>query len=137
MSNYKKTLDLYTESLLKLRQFESKHIDVFSKYNLIKESIENYQKILKELALDEKRDIENDTIKVKFSQPFKKWYDYQLVVKNSTPEELQIIMSEAVNVEIDRDKAEKLVKEEKLRPIVLQKAFKEEPMTSRVTIQQK
>lgn len=131
------SLETYTKVFNKLQKFKEEHSEIFKAFASLEEVLTVAETDLKEIAREIKEPIENKFIRVKISQPYKKWFDVDVVLKLATPKELKIIEAEAMIAEIDKAKFELLVKDGKVRNELLQKAFREEEQQARITIEVK
>ena len=129
-------LEIYTKARQLVLKLENENLDVFVKHNTLEKRLEEAEIELKKVAAEE-GDIENKFIKVSVARPFKKWYDYNVVVKMATPEELDPISKILPEVRIDKKEFDILIKENKVRSEIAVKAFREEAQTPRVTIKDK
>src|SRR3990167_262972 len=77
---------------------------------------------------------EADGSRVSVARSFRKWFDMKAIKKFASKAELQIITNEALEVEVNKEKFEELVKGGLVSRELRQKAFREEEMTPRVSI---
>lgn len=129
-----KKLDEFTDVCEKISKFENKNENIFKQYKTLLELRTELESQLKEIARDE-GSTENDKVKVKVIEVYKKWYDFKIVQKLAAPKEMEeLFKNDAIITEVDKDIFNKLVKEGKVRADIQQKAFKEEKMTSKVNV---
>ena|SRR3990167_5946058 len=131
---YEDALRKYTKvigAIIALKTNNKEIFDLFNSLDLEKVEAETY---LKRTAAQANENIENKQIKVRVSPAFKKWFDYNTILKLAKPSELAIINERATITEIDKVVFEELVETGKIRPELKQKSFRETPLTPRVTI---
>lgn len=75
-----------------------------------------------------------DGFRISIARSFRKWFDMQAIKKFASKAELQIITNEALEVEVNKEKFEELVKGGLVSRELRQKSFREEEMTPRVSL---
>ena len=136
MSKLQTALNNYTDVQRSLDKFIDHHKKVFDEFTTLQRLVQDTEQQLKSVAAAE-GEIENDIVQVKVARHYRKWYDVETLTKLSKPKEWTIITNEAAVINIDRSKFELLVKEQKIRAELMQKSFREEALTPRITITKK
>lgn len=131
-------LDLYTAVSQQIDAHMEKNADVFAELARLEDQRRVAEENLKSAVRATGENIENARFVVKASPAFKKWFDWSKIKEIAKKPELAIIEKEAVrSVEIDPAAMQRLVMEGKIGANVVQAAFREEPLTTRVTIAKK
>ncbi len=126
----------YSEIVKKIQAIHKKNSGIFERLKELEDTRERYERALKEEARD-KGSMEDETIAVKVIDTYRKWYDFRIIEKFASTKELNLIKDEAIVVEVLRPEFETLVKDGKIDANVMQKAFREEKLTSKVIITEK
>lgn len=135
---WKNILNNYTELKSRLQEWEAEYPQVFAPYRELEKDLMLAEIELKATVRKLERGIENDTVSASYTEATKRSFDWGIIEAIATPEELTIIKSEALkSVDVDAKKLQGLVLEGKIRPEIIQEAYKEESMSPRISIKLK
>ncbi len=133
-----KKLEAYTQALLAEAAFRSKNNKLFEELNSLQFQIaETEAELKKEVKLNLKTNIANEFVKVTFSPAFRKFYDFDIIMEQTTPKQKKALEdAKAIIRTLDKEAFEDLV-EKGLIPIeIKQAAFREIEMAPRVSIKE-
>ncbi len=129
-------LTQYSMICQKISALKKKNENVFERLEALEKAKAEFEQELKNEAR-EHGDMENEFVKVRVIESYRKWYDFRTLEKLATPKELNLIKDNAIVIEVLRPEFEQLVKEGKIDANLMQKSFMEEKITSKVSINEK
>lgn len=129
------TIDRYTQARHAIESLKTKHEDVFSTLQSLEDVARAVEDELKAEVRTTGEITQNEFFIAKPTPSTKRWFDWATIKKLAKADELETIEKEAVvNVEVNAATMQRLVIESKIRPKIVQEAYKEEAMTTRVSI---
>jgi len=128
-------LNLYTAINEQLGNFKEQHTDIFEEIARLEDQLRVAEENLKSAVRETGEPIKNARFMVKPAASFKKWLDWATVKTTAKKDELETIEARAVkSVDLDMKVMQELVMEGKIRPELVQTAYKEQQLTTRITI---
>lgn len=133
-----KKLELYTQALLAEVAFQKKHKKLFDELNSLRLAISEAEaELKKDVKTNVKGNLANSLIKVVYSPAFKKFYDFDSIMENTTPKQKKTLeASGAIIRSLDKKIFDDLVETGLIPVTVKQKAFREVEMAARVSIKE-
>jgi len=133
-----KKLEAYTKALLTEAAFKEQHKKLFEELNSLQYQIsETEAELKKEVKINLKTNIANEFIKVTYSPAFKKFYNFDVIMEQTTPSQKKALENaKAIIRTLDKKIFEDLV-EQGIIPIeIKQAAFEETELAPRVSIKE-
>lgn len=127
-------LQEFTNTILAIKQFQEKSREIFDDYEALLKSKNTYENILKDWVKENKKDINNGIVDVKYIQGYKKWYEFSLFSKKTQKlikENGALIEQEPI---VDKEKVDELAKQEIISREEIRNAYKEESISPSVRI---
>ncbi len=133
-----KQLERYTAASIAVRDFKEKNEKVFDKFDaLLVEAGEAEAELKEHIKSKVKDNVQNDFIKVTYSQSFSKYYDAEVVLSLVTPKaKAALTNAGAIITKIDGTILEELVEKGMVPVEVRQEAFREVEGSPRVSIKE-
>ena len=133
-----KKLEAYTKALLTESAFREQHKKLFEELNSLQYQIsETEAELKKEVKINLKTNIANEFIKVTYSPAFRKFYNFDVIMEQTTPKQKKALEeAKAIIRTLDKKIFEDLV-EQGIIPIeIKQAAFEETELAPRVSIKE-
>ena len=133
-----KKLEAYTKALLTEAAFREQHKKLFEELNSLQYQIsETEAELKKEVKINLKTNIANEFIKVTYSPAFRKFYNFDVIMEQTTPcQKKALENANAIIRTLDKKIFEDLV-EHGIIPIeIKQAAFEETELAPRVSIKE-
>ena len=133
-----KKLEAYTKALLLESAFREQHKKLFEELNSLQYQISETEAELKEeVKINLKTNIANEFIKVTYSPAYKKFYNFDVIMEQTTPSQKKALENaNAIIRTLDKKIFEDLV-EQGIIPIeIKQAAFEETELAPRVSIKE-
>ena len=133
-----KKLEAYTKALLAEAVFQLKHKKLFGELQSLQFQIsETATELKKEVKLNIKGNLANEFVKVTFSPAFRKFYDFDIIMAQTTPKQKrELEEAKAIVRSLDKKVFEDLVEKGLIPVEIKQAAFKEIELAPRVTIKE-
>ncbi len=133
-----KKLEAYTKALLTEAAFREQHKKLFEELNSLQYQIsETEAELKKEVKINLKTNIANEFIKVTYSPAFRKFYNFDVIMEQTTPSQKKALENaNAIIRTLDKKVFEDLV-EQGIIPIeIKQAAFEETELAPKVSIKE-
>ena len=133
-----KKLKAYTKALLLESAFREQHKKLFEELNSLQYQISETEAELKEeVKINLKTNIANEFVKVTYSPAYKKFYNFDVIMEQTTPSQKKALENaNAIIRTLDKSIFENLVEQGIIPVEIKQAAFEETEMTPRVSIKE-
>ena len=135
---YKEILTRYTEARQAIDAYKEENAEVFAGLTELETTLAELENELKATVRKLGRALENNYVSATPVESTRRYFDWSVIEQLSTPDELQAIKTNALkSVEVDPKAMQQLVLDGAIAPKIVQEAYREEAMTTRVTIKVK